>query len=54
MLPFKLTVSVGSVLMDPRNDVSLDEYFSLADKAMYEMKQHAHKEAEKSEDKVVF
>ena len=54
MLPFKLSVSVGAVLMDPKKDISLDEYFSLADEAMYEMKKHAHMEADKSEDKIVF
>lgn len=42
MLPFKLTVSVGAVLMDPDKDITLDEYFSLADTAMYEMKKQVH------------
>ena len=56
MLPFKLSVSVGSVIMDPKNDVALDEYFSLADNAMYEMKKRAHMETdeEKNTDDVVF
>jgi len=54
MLPFKLSVSIGSVQMDPKKDVSLDEYFSLADKAMYEMKKHAHMESDVKKDDVVF
>ena len=41
-LPFKLTVSVGSVLMDPKENISLDEYFRMADDAMYEMKKRTH------------
>ena len=53
MLPFELSVSVGSVLMDPKKDVALDEYFSLADTAMYEMKKHVHKE-DKPKNDVVF
>ncbi len=54
MLPFKLSVSVGSVLMDPKKDVALDEYFSLADTAMYEMKKNVHKEADKPKKDVTF
>lgn len=44
MLPFKLTVSVGAVLMDPDKDVTIEEYFSMADTAMYEMKKKIHQE----------
>ncbi|MBO4494672.1 MAG: GGDEF domain-containing protein [Clostridiales bacterium] len=51
MLPFKLTVSVGSVLVDPEKNVSLDEYFSMADTAMYEMKKKIHQDATKKDGK---
>jgi len=47
MLPFKLTVSVGSVLVDPDKNVALDEYFSIADQAMYEMKKKIHQNEKK-------
>lgn len=41
-LPFSLTVSVGTVIIDPKYDISMDEFFKLADNAMYEMKKKAH------------
>lgn len=42
-LPFKLSVSIGYVLIDPDNNLGNEEYFRMADEAMYEMKQEAHK-----------
>ena len=41
--PFKLGVSVGYVIIEPDNDLENEEYFRMADEAMYEMKQEAHK-----------
>lgn len=38
MIPFELTVSIGSVIISPNDKVMLDEYFKVADTAMYEMK----------------
>ena len=38
-LPFKLSVSVGYVMIDPDYDLGNEEYFRKADEAMYEMKQ---------------
>lgn len=43
-LPFELTISVGSVIIDPNEDVSVDEYFKKADYAMYEVKKALHEE----------
>ncbi len=37
-IPFELTVSVGSVQIDPTKNMGLDEYFQIADNAMYDMK----------------
>lgn len=42
--PFKLSVSVGYVVIDSGNNLENDEYFRMADEAMYEMKRRAHKE----------
>ena len=42
-LPFKLSVSVGYVIIEPENKLGNEEYFRMADEAMYEMKQEAHK-----------
>lgn len=42
-LPFKISVSVGYVLVDSNNNLENEEYFRMADEAMYEMKQEAHK-----------
>ena len=42
-LPFSLSVSVGYVIIDPDNTLGNEEYFRMADEAMYEMKQEAHK-----------
>ncbi|MCR5629671.1 GGDEF domain-containing protein [Eubacterium sp.] len=44
-LPFKLSVSVGYVIVDTEDKVGNEEYFRMADEAMYEMKQKAHREA---------
>ena len=41
--PFKLGVSVGYVIIEPENKLGNEEYFRMADEAMYEMKQEAHK-----------
>lgn len=43
-LPFRLSVSVGYVIIDPENKLGNEEYFRMADEAMYEMKQEAHKQ----------
>ncbi|MCQ2505076.1 MAG: GGDEF domain-containing protein, partial [Saccharofermentans sp.] len=42
-LPFRLSVSVGSVIIQPGNDLKNEEYFRMADEAMYEMKEEAHR-----------
>lgn len=42
-LPFNLSVSVGYVIIDPNNRLENEEYFRMADEAMYEMKKEAHK-----------
>ncbi len=42
-MPFRLSVSVGYVIIDPENDLENEEYFRMADEAMYEMKREAHK-----------
>lgn len=41
-LPFPLSVSVGSVAIDPNKNAGLDEYFQIADVAMYDMKKKTH------------
>ena len=43
-LPFKISVSVGHVLIDPNGNLENEEYFRMADEAMYEMKVEAHKQ----------
>ena len=43
LIPYKLSVSVGYVMIDPENTLKNEEYFRMADEAMYEMKQEAHK-----------
>ncbi len=40
--PFNLSVSVGYAVIDPENTLGIEEYFRMADEAMYEMKQEAH------------
>ena len=42
-LPFLLSVSVGYVVIDPDNTLGNEEYFRMADEAMYEMKKEAHR-----------
>ena len=42
-LPFKLSVSIGYVVIDSDNNLGNEEYFRMADEAMYEMKQEAHR-----------
>ncbi len=42
-LPFHLSVSVGHVVIDPDNNLGNEEYFRMADEAMYAMKEEAHK-----------
>ena len=42
-MPFRLSVSVGYVIIDPENTLENEEYFRMADEAMYEMKREAHK-----------
>ena len=37
-MPFKLGVSVGYVIIDPENTLEYEEYFRMADEAMYDMK----------------
>lgn len=43
-LCFPLSASFGSVVMDPEENYSLEEYLRKADEAMYVMKQKAHAE----------
>ena len=43
-LCFPLSASFGSVVMDPKENYSLEEYLRKADEAMYVMKQKAHAE----------
>lgn len=38
MITFDLTVSVGSVIISPNDNIMIDEYFKVADTAMYDMK----------------
>ena len=42
MLPFQLTISVGTVVINPDENITLDEYFKKADDTMYEMKKKLH------------
>ena len=42
-MPFRLSVSVGYVVIEPENNLGYDEYFRMADEAMYDMKREAHK-----------
>lgn len=41
-LPYKLTVSVGYVLVEPYTNLTIEEYFRSADQAMYYMKEEMH------------
>ena len=41
-MPFRLGVSVGYVIIDPENTLEYEEYFRMADAAMYETKREAH------------
>lgn len=43
-LPFDLTISVGSVIIDASEKIAFSEYFKMADNAMYEMKKILHEE----------
>lgn len=45
-LPYKLSVSIGYVFIDPDTQLGNEEYFRMADEAMYEMKQEAHRREE--------
>ena len=42
-LPFKLSVSIGYVNVASNSDLSMEECFRMADSAMYQMKEVAHK-----------
>lgn len=42
-IPFNLSVSIGYVIIDSDNNLENEEYFRMADEAMYEMKQEVHK-----------
>lgn len=42
MLPFDLTISVGSVSINAKDKIAFNEYFKMADNAMYEMKKILH------------
>ena len=42
-MPFRLGVSVGYVIIDPENTLEYEEYFRMADEAMYDMKRETHK-----------
>jgi diguanylate cyclase (GGDEF)-like protein len=51
-LPYKLTASVGYVITDPKDSLSLEDYIKLADNMMYEIKRKLHaKENKAKEDK---
>ena len=41
-MPFRIGVSVGYVIIDPENTLEYEEYFRMADEAMYDMKREAH------------
>ena len=41
-IPFKLSVSVGAVLIMPEDENDIDYYFKEADKSMYGMKNLHH------------
>lgn len=43
-LPFSLSISVGYVIIDSDNTLKNEEYFRMADEAMYEMKQNTHRD----------
>ena len=43
-LPFKLSVSIGYVNVASNSDLSMEECFRMADSAMYQMKEMAHKQ----------
>ena len=42
-LPFRISISAGYVIIKPGNNLKNEEYFRMADEAMYEMKEEAHK-----------
>ena len=48
-LPFLISVSIGYVVIDHDNDLGNEEYFRMADEAMYEMKKAAHAREGRSE-----
>ena len=41
-LSFKLSVSIGYVIIDPNDELTIDEYISAADESMYAQKEIAH------------
>ena len=43
-IPYKLSVSIGFVVISSDNQLGNEEYFRMADDAMYEMKQEAHRQ----------
>lgn len=43
-IAFRLTISVGSVLVKPEEDYDIEKYLQMADEAMYEIKNAHHKE----------
>ena len=43
-LSFVISVSVGHVIVDPDDALGNEEYFRMADEAMYEMKKEVHKD----------
>ena len=45
-LPFSLSVSVGYVVVDPDDSLGNEEYFRMADEAMYEMKRRTRENAQ--------
>ncbi len=43
-ITFRLTISVGSVLVKPEEDYGIEKYLQMADEAMYDIKNAHHKE----------
>ena len=48
-IAFRLTISIGSVLIHPEDDVEIEEYLQLADDDMYKVKAMHHKRLEKEQ-----
>jgi len=42
-ITFRLTISVGSVLVQPEDDIEIEKYLQMADEDMYHVKNMHHK-----------